>query len=664
MIDFSSEKESRAALLKGKAFDYEYPDGLDLKPGSTLSEKLITYIDELCAASKGMMAQYRQLWKKVDWKLNAYVAPEDANPRNEIKDKPREIVVPMTYRNKQVFLAALNGIFIRDPIFKYRPMPGKDSLLNAAVTEYLVQRHALWFSLGLSLNTVWGDAISYGIGVGGTRWSKKFGRKPNAQQITDITIELLKKMGGNGNFKAGDILNGMTDELLYEGTEMVPWDPYSLILDPSVTINDLQKGEYIGHTFRLNATDLIRRERDPEERRFNGWYVKVLAEQGAATSRYYTSREDGRNDRQQTVTDFNRTSSTRTGPADFRYVEISLIPSDFEIGDETWPVKFAIEIAGDYVITALHRLEEAHGEFNVVSCAPNAQGHEIIPTSHLLVTFGIQDFIDTMARATQAMAIKNVNGGWTLVNQRVVEWDDMMNPDPAKIIRLADPYVTPEMVKSAITQFPGIDSRESHMRHMEYMERVADRGNGIEDIMTGDMSQLPDRPTKAGLNMAMAGASSRMKLIGYIIGQQMMQPLGWQMAYNLVQFGRQPQSVDLTGRFAARIQRELGMVPSGSLTPQSLSLNFDMEPYSGAMPQNEDLTGVGELLKSMMGVPELAAEMFNGIPPQGILRNYMRRTGFEEMDDFINPVPVNTMPDDALEQQIQAGNMVPAGALQ
>lgn len=671
--------EERKRLLGEAAFEYNYraatqiDKDLDLKPGSAFSTKLVNKALELACRAQAASSDYHKLWKKMDWTLTGYVTPEDANPRGNPKDRNRNIVVPMTFEMRELFKSAAKGTFIQDPIFKYRPYPGAKSLMNAAVMEYLIQAQCRWFGLGKHAMTMWSDAFTYGIATGSPEWRQKRGRRPVNHKITKMAIDMARTLGNDVPRDAvGKVIRDLEEQVLYEGTELVPWDVYNTMWDPNTNPNNFQRGEFIGNIYRLNATDLLRVERNDEDRRFNGQYVRMLAEKGQGESRFNKRIDSGRADRTRTeLSTQGIAPNDHTSPADFLYFELDIIPKEWECGDETWPVKYMLEVACDSVVTAFGPLNVMDDEYRAVMAAPNTDGHSVLPVSHLFVTFGIQEFIDHMARCTQALATKNVNGGWTVFNHNVLNWDDMNNPEPSKLIRYANPHVTPEQAKVALQQFNVPDMRESHMRHMAEMMELARSGNGLKD----QMPDLPERPTQLGVRAATAPGASRVEMIMWMLGEQMMTPLGWKMAQNQVQYGKLPAQFELAGRLMDRVADEISADPAaiaeamelfddnGMADPLAMSLDFEMEPYTGASANSDDLQSMGQFLMAGMNSPEVLAEISQGSNWAGLARAFARKTGFGSVAEYKRAggqMPqMAVAPDEELQKQIQAGNRVP-----
>lgn len=661
----------RKGLIGGKDYDYNYGElGKKLRPGADLHEKLVKYGLDIANRGVTAMSAYHPLWTNVDWKVNGYVTPEQADPRNNGEDGLRNIVLPMSFKMEEMYCAASKGVFIQDPIFKWKPFPGADSLINAAVAEYMIQRHCLWFNFGLHADSVTRYAFRYGIGMSGLRWRTERARKPVDHEINDEVISAVERETGEKVPRKlrNQIIRDAEEQIVCEGSEVQPWEPYSSFYDTSVTPNNLKDAAWLGTVYECDSTFLEQQEREMPGRWFNAKYARDIARGMKGISRFNRKLVSGRETRQATYTGSEATE-TMFSQMDVIYIECLINPKEWEVGEEDYPVKYFLAIAADEVLVGFGPLDLWHGGWSADIMAPNADGHTYAPISHLLTTIGIQDHADDIMRCTMASIKKNINGGWTIVNHNILNWDDITNNDePGKLIRPIVPALTKEMMEAAILQIPHMDKSPEHMRYMNELMGIASDGNGTVDI--GGPGALADseRPTKFGMMAQVQSTSSRFQRLAYKKGQQWWGPNGWKMVYNLLQFGKQKQQVDLAGRMADRIRREMGIEPNGlsmMVDPRMLDINFEMEPYTGAMPQMQDLSGLTQVITTGMAIPEIAMEMTQGIPWAGLMKTFIRKSGVENIDDYptTEQVSTTTLPDDMIQQQAQAGNLVPIGQM-
>jgi hypothetical protein len=675
--------ENRKALLRDKVFEYDYgPLGDRLKPGAKLHDDLVKYGIDVATRGFSAIMPYHSMWREADWKATGYVKEQDANPRRNSKDKRRNIIVPLTFRMEEMYCSAAHAIFNQDPMFKWKPYPGLDSLINAATMEYMVQRHVLWGKAGLHNDSVTRAAFRYGIGMAGLKWKTKRARRPVDIEITDTALSMFEKQTGTKLPKKlrNQVIRDMEERVIREYSEIQPWDPYSSFYDPTVTPNNFDEADYVGTCFPTNSTQVLAMERENPKQWFNGWYLKVLAESGYAWSQFNKREMSGRDTRQGTTSGHGSNGEPSVkymAPCDVLYIALMLIPSDWGIGEETWPCRYFMAIGGDEILIGFGRVDRDHGGGDELIMSPNADGFTFAPISHILTTFGIHEHVDEIMQCTSVSMRQNVNGGWTIFNHNVLNWDDFVDGDNVgQVIRPIVASLSRDMMESALKQIPHMDNTPQHMAYIEKMMGMASEGNGTVDIGGPGALVGSERPTKFGMQMQAENTSSRFKRLAFKMGQQYYTELGWKMAHNLVQFGNEPMTVDLAGRFADRIRKQYG-IPATQMSflvdPKDVTLDFEMEPYSGAMPQQKDLSFITQILMGAAGSnPEIAAEMYDGFPSRAVLNMIARESGLENIDDYpehdpqggMEQVNMQAMPDEMLAQEVQAGNLAPIGAMQ
>ena len=679
-------EQRREILKKAGAFDYDYgpyahlPKDKGLAPGGELHDKLLLYGLDIATRGYAPMIPCHENMRQADWAATAFVTPEDANRRNTPKDRKRAIVHPLSFRMEEMYCTAAHSVFDQDPVFKWKPFPGFESVVNAATAEYLIQRHCLWFNFGLHRDSVTRDAFRYGFGVAGLKWTTERARKPVDHDITEEVLSMLQKDTGISLPKnlIGRVLRDMEEQIIAEGSELQPWDPYTTFWDPSVTPNNFEKAAFIGTLYTCDSSHILLYEHQYPGQWFNGWHFKTLAEKGYAQSQFNRKNESGRDDRTgargvQSMGGTNSGGAPFSAPGDVLYQELMLIPSDWGIGDETYPIKHYLAIGSDEIVLGFGQLDRAHGGYDAAIMAPNADGHTFVPVSHILTTMGLQEHVDDFLRCTTASMKKNVNGGWTIVNENMLNMDDVFNNDePGKLVRTAMPMASREMMEATILNIPHQHNGANALNYINELVYAASDGNGTLDIGGPGQLAQADRPTKFGMQAMVNTTSSRFRRLAFKMGQQFMSPIGWKMAYNLTEFAKQKQQVDLAGRFADRIRREMGGRPTNMsmlVDPRDINLHFEMEPYTGAMPQQDDLAAMSEVLKVLMAIPEVAMQGVEGLPIASLFRTFARRSGFETLDDY--PIEEaggggqpTVMPDEMVRQMEQAGNLVRMNQMQ
>ena len=153
----------------GVSYDYVYPMGLDLKPGSKLHSKLVKAIRSRAEESKSEMSKRYPIWEKIRDKLTCFVAEEDIDPRDqELIDKnantPATVIVPASYAILDTILTYFLTAFGDGPLFRYDAV-GPEDTPNAKMLEHVVNNQAVRSKMLLSLYVQFRDSLAYGLGV-------------------------------------------------------------------------------------------------------------------------------------------------------------------------------------------------------------------------------------------------------------------------------------------------------------------------------------------------------------------------------------------------------------------------------------------------------------------------------------------------------------------
>lgn len=641
----------------------QYPRGLDLHPESDYSKWLVRELLERVEESHRFMNQFKPDWKQIDWKLNAYMPldPKDEVIKQRDPRKPVNVVIPQMFASLEIFQTYMASVFLQDPIYRLTGVGTKQDVVATLLLERLLTRQHGWFKEPLKLMTMWRDAFAYGIGVVHPKWSKHRGQKTAEVELDMILIELLGELAAGA--EPGDVLRYAADnELIFEGNDLVNIDPYHLFLDPNTNPNDVQEAEFIGWIRRTNAMNILAMEADPEERRFNGKFVRSAAERGLAKSRYL-DQQDGR-----TLPDHSQEGQLETRlttVADEIHLFIKLVPAEWQLGPEEYPQKWLFTIAGDCIVTQAEPLGLQHNMFPVAVCAPNTSGHDCVPTSHLATTYGISEAIDWFLKSHVDNVRKSLND-IIVVDPGAIEWEDVTRPGPGKIVRLKrSAFRKGVSLDTYIKQLNVVDVTRDHPAYISNLIQLHREMLGTNDITMGDMSNMPERPGARGVEIVNQNSLSRLQLSALKIGWQAMNTLAWQESYNTVQFMEEPIMASILGRRANFLRAELGLPWDQEfveVSPLDLSLNFQIEPHNGAIPDMENpqtWTTILQTLLGIEGVPQqLLSQVGGGI--LGIFLHWARLNG-ADLAEFLQQGG-----DQALQFQVapdeQVGDMAAQGA--
>ena len=155
-----------------KNFGYEYPRGLDLRPGSEFHKKIVDDVRRCADAARAASAKARTEWRKTDNLLQAYVPlATNERPAENNADAPTTIIVPQSQAQLSIHLAHMAGRFIDSTLYEFEGDAGVQSMLNAAKLERVIGKQARWFKHSLRHMISFRDGFAYGVGAVAPRWA-------------------------------------------------------------------------------------------------------------------------------------------------------------------------------------------------------------------------------------------------------------------------------------------------------------------------------------------------------------------------------------------------------------------------------------------------------------------------------------------------------------
>lgn len=643
-------------------FDYDYGDGRNLKPGERHHDKIVEEVLDCAERAYDLTDQARAEWKKMDWTLTAYVPLDENEQAIKAKDsrKPVSTVIPATFAVRETILTYMASAFLSGPvIYEYEGKGSKENRVAAALLERVIGTQNMWFKEGLRLMTQWRDAVTYGFGIVSPYWDRHTVKQPVDESVDDI-VQMLLEMDGVTDFKSGDVVRLLEQKTIYEGSRLRNWDPYFTFLDPNCEIDDIQKAEFCGYGFIDTAMNMLRDEAQGDDGIINAKYVELVANKGHGFSRFMECDESGRGSRQNTYRDDSwRGEKTRTVHRVRIYKDI--IPRELGLSDVTEPEIWCFEVSADCILTKCEPVRYMHGMKPVAVAAPTTSGHDTVPVSHLAMMYPIQEYMDFLIRSHVANVRKALNDMF-IFDPTKIEEEDILNPEPGKLIRMKSSAYGNQSIDQMVKQFNVVDVTQNHLGHtglfMEWVQRIM----GTEDIAMGDLSNMPERPTARGITAAQTGGLSRLQRMAAMMGMQSMQDLGFMHAYNTLQYMEEDVAVSITGRYEKELERMFGGQDAW-VSFWQLNPHFDVKPRHGAMPNLDDVQAMSQVMTALMGVEGVPQTIFQGLDVNRFFLAWAEKTGFKNVQDFIREtgggMEMNTMPDEQLQEQVQAGNAIP-----
>lgn len=625
-----------------KKYDYDYPEGLDLKPGTELHDRIVDEVLERARESHSIMSKRFDSWNEIDRTLTAYVdvSEEEKNLQSAEPDKPVSIVFPYSYAIMETLVTYGMNALVQDPIFRYRGF-SPDDTIGAILLEKKIQMDCIKHKVALSLHTMLRDAMAYGVGFVTPVWKERYGTK-YIKESSGLLGTMGRIIGRNMN------VVGEENTLLYEGNALENIDPYMALPDPHVSIHKIQDGDFFGWIEETSVVALLEDEYKDEDF-FNVKYVKDL--------NVGTTHINNASARSTATTNVGEVNPGVRPPADVVWMYINLIPSDWGLGDSEYPEKWFFGVAGDAVVIMAKPSRLNHGMYPVAAASPDFDGYSIAPVSRLETLYGLQHIIDFMFNSHVANVRKCIND-MLIVDPFLLNMNDLQSPKPGKLIRMRRPGWG-KGVKDAVAQLNINDVTRQNIADVGWITSFMNHTSGVDEAMMGSLRQGgPERLTGTEFSGTRASAMSRLERMALAISLQAMQDIGYFFAAHTQQLMSQETYVNTSGEHEENLKAVYKTGQNVAITPYDLAIDWDVVVSDGSTPGNQDAAAWRTLFADMLKVPEVHST-FDLVK---IFKHIARTMGAKNVEEFVRTnqnVQTSVMPDEQVQAQAQAGNLRP-----
>lgn len=629
--------------LRNVSYDYTYPEGLDLRPNSPLSKRIVDEVLARAREAYDVVSSRHDSWLHMDKVLKAYKWIDD--DEKEVKDKdprkPVSIVFPYTYAIKETLVTYLMASLVQTPIFSYEGV-GPDDTIGATLLEQKIQMDCIKAKVALSLHTLFSDAVSYGIGVATPGWYERRGTS-----YKTMDTGMMSKLGRFMGRSAEQV--SKSNAVLYEGNSLTTIDPYLVLPDPNVSVHEIQKGDYYGWVEETSLIQVIQSEQTDQDM-FNARYLKHLH-----TKRSSFTSDNNRIMRDSEVVD----SSTVVDFVDNIHMYINLIPKEWELGENEYPEKWLFVISADSVVLKAQPLGLNHGMFPIVTAAPDFDGYSALPLSRLELLQGLQTTIDWLFNSHIANVRKAINNT-LIVDPYMINMKDLKTNEPAKLVRTRKP-AWGKGVSNAVYQLQIQDITRQHIADTSWIVNWMNQVSGVDESMMGSLRQGgPERLTGTEFQGTRQSAMGRLNKMANVISSMAMQDLGYFFASHTQQLMSKETFVKISGEQQEILAKEYGKIQNNrvKMSPSDLFIDFDVVVKDGGGAGNADAQVWLQLFNVLMSNPETS----RSFDITRIFKHIAREMGAKNVNDFVRDggnIAPEMMADEEVQRQVQAGNMVP-----
>lgn len=623
----------------GKTYSYEYPLGLDLKPGSQLHADLVARITSMARDARAQISGRYTNWRKIDKTLTAYVTEEAAFNQNLGDNEELQIVVPMSCAVMDTILAHVLTGYLNGPLFQYRGA-GPEDKVKAMLLELAIDAQCQRFKTILPIHTQLRDAIAYGLGIVHPRWETVYGRKIEVEEETLLSQVLGTVLGIRRKRRMSK------RQPVSEGNALDVWDPYNYLPDPNVAPGNVQASQFVGCIRPTNYYALLSMEQDDPETYFN---VRYLENMDFRISEKETSGWTSMN----RITNDEQIIYGKRG--DVLTFYCTLVPREWKVGKSQYPEKWVFEIAGDAVLIRANPLNFVHDKYPVGVAAPTDDGHTLAPISILETIYPMQSLLDWLAKS-HAHNVRKALNNMLIVDPSIINYADVVNPKPGKIIRIRE-HLWGRGVKDAVEQLAITDVTRTHLQDMGTTIDMLQRVSGAVDTLQGIVRTGGERRSATEMRDTRMSALSRIQKQAYLMSVQSLRDVGTMFATNLQQFMENNIYLDLVGRHRSELE---AIYQTGSLdaNPLDFICDFDLTVADG-------MTEGGEYLNESVQIFQLIQSNPQTVQAFDMVRmslDLMRKSGMKDPTNFLLP-QYKVLPDEEAVNMAEDQGMVPTSSL-
>jgi len=646
-------KDNRS--LGDVSYDYTYPGGLDLKPGSELHESIRTRLVRMARSSADVMSRHHDRWRDIDKALAVYVDLDEEEQDTKSADAriPTSFVVPLSTAILATDLAYDTEVFLdSDPVFPFNPV-GPEDRYGTILLEMLIQRDVITNKVKIPLHTSYRNGHAYGLGVADAVWREHWGKKTVWTEDTEYSPDQ------GGEVQTGKYKKSRPKTLLFEGNALQAWDPYYTLIDPSVPLHDFQGGEMIGRVLSDNYTRLLGEEADTDSGLFNVRYCNHVDGRSALFNREDQRSADGQSGYEEPV---DRGNESR--PLDRLCLYVNLIPAEWGLGSKDEPEIWEFGLVGDQVLIYAEPTDRDHNMYPCAVNAPDYDGFSSVPNSHLSTVFPLNRVADWLLSAM-------MKGQGTTLNGKLFIDPSIWNINDLKENRDGQGWMVRKRRSAWGRDVKGwdaptvMDPTQNNMNTVVGLLELAKDLAGSADSSMGILKKTSGRTSAAEAQGARVSALSRLARPAKMTSWMFMQDVAFLFGMHSQQYRSKDQNMRIAGRWVDTLREEYNVQdPFVSFSPADLSVNFDVVPGDAAMPSTEFGDIWAQAFQISMQSPQLQQEFAQSADVIGIFQHLARISGAKNVQDFVKRGGKATVvPDQQAAQMAQAGNIAPAGGL-
>ena len=622
-----------------------------LKPESELHKKVLQRLLDRLESSERAMSRFYPRWRAAEIRAQAYVNLEDyekiLKAANEAGEPPKitSIVIPYTFATLGVINTYLLHTFAgRKPYFQVGAAK-KESIESAQMMEIVLQYQADYTRMVRRLMQYFYDGPLYGVAIGKTDWEESWKYRTSMQPapFSAVAPEPSEEM-----------VPTRKPRKVFEGTSVTNINPFHFFPDPRVPMSEVNRlGEFVFWRSFIGRHTLLKAQNNGKL-----MYVDEIKDMMAPAFSDSSGGESERSRMSMGVPDpgSSRLDDVVGNLKNYMQVDqgtVEIIPEEWGLGDGDVPEKWIFSIGNKQQIIQAESFDFDHDMHPVFVTEPYSMGYGFGQA-------GIVDYIGPLQDAMSWYWNSHVyNTRYALNNRTVynpfyIDRVELDKNEPGQNIAMSEAAAASGILPSqAVYQLPVVDVTSRHMDDMQMLMRIADTMTAVNDNLRG-VQQAGGRKTATESRISVDAAASRLAALCTLYSAQGIIDLTEQMSLNSQQFMSQEMYINIVGMEGLKTPLIPGVQDGGlTVSPGSIVGDFHYPIHDATSPLDKvAMIDVWQKIFEVVSSDPQLGQMYNRA---AILEYMAGLSGAKNLDRF----KLQIGPDQMLQQQAQAGNMVP-----
>lgn len=580
-------------------------------------------------------------WREAEERTLAYIPEQshDAIRRNRRLNlgipSYTTIQIPYTYA---VLMSAhtywTSVFFARNPIHQFMGRHGEGEQQTQALEALIGYQVEVGEFVGPYYLWLY-DAGKYGTGIIGHYWERE---KLHYGSLVEMPDPMSGKVG----------LYQTTQEIEgYVGNKVFNVSVWDFVADPRVSMKHFQNGEFCGRRVRLGWNQVLRRMDA-------GYYlpdqVKRLQNRAPIDKVIANASPQLRRPQFDKQLYGDKQDSEGNHPAGFLGWEfyVELVPKEWGVGETTYPQKWCFTITDEYdIILGAMPLGNIHCKFPFDVLESEIEGVGMYTRGIPEIMDSVQNTVDWLIN-THFYNVRAALNNQFIVDPSKLVVKDVQNGGPGFIWRLRPEAYGSDLTKMFM-QVPIQDITRAHMSDFQSVMGIGERTLGVNDQIMGSLNTGSARKTATEVRTTTGFGVNRQKTITEWMSATGFAPHAQKLVQNSQQYYDAEAKMKRVGSLAMEAgERFL------NVSPQDIQGFFDFVPVDGTLPV--DRMAQANLWKEIMGNLRM-------MPPQVAMEYDWPRifawvaqlAGLKNISQF----KIQVRPDQMLQQQAAAGNVIP-----